>query len=609
MKKNLPNRQRGAALIIVVFFFITISLAIIQSATTGAISELRTYRSLATSKFAYVAAEAGIEDVFYRIINDKNVPASETITLNGATSTVTVVLVSDTEKDIYATGNTDSQYRKLYMKTTKNKSVPLSNGAQIGEGGSTMKQGAKIDGLDLAKGDVYSDGQIKGVNGQEPTITGNAISSSGIVEDQIASSTACTNDGIVGKTNPNIDFAQSFQLSATSSSAQLKKVSLYIKRDGNATGANIRITADSAGHPATTALATQALPYALAASTYGWVSVSFASPATLDPGVTYWIVLDSTQDNSKYWYWCRSNTDTYATGTPVYKQDWTSALAWNAVSGDLAFKTTFGAGISQIIDMKVTGIAKADTITTSQVTGDAYYQTISGSTVAGTAYPGSPTPPYVALPLSSSTINQWKTDAASGGITTGNCGTGGVEGCNTFPLQLGARRINGNLSIAGGEVLTVNGTIYVTGDIEIGAGGGVGTVKCAFAFLGNSCVIIADGFIRMRGGSILDGSGAAGSFLMMLSTKKGCLGSGGTGCTTNDSAIALENSVDGALFYTTDSLIDISNNAILTAVVGYMLQMQNGTTINYDASLVNLSFAPSATTTTGAWNVTRWNEF
>jgi hypothetical protein len=288
----------------------------------------------------------------------------------------------------------------------------------------------------------------------------------------------------------------------------------------------------------------------------------------------------------------------------VYKQDWASALAWNAVSGDLAFKTTFGAGISQIIDMKVTGIAKADTITTSKITGDAYYQTISGSTVTGTSYPGSPTPPYVALPLSSSTINQWKTDAASGGTITGNCGDAGVAGCNTFPLEIGPQKIVGDLSVDG--TITVNGTLYVTGNISFS---GAETIKCAVAFLGNSCVIIADGTIDVDNGSILDGSGSPGSFLMMLSTKKGCLGSGGSGCTTNDSAIAVKNNVDGALFYTTDSLIDISNNAILTAVVGYMLQMQNGTTINYDASLVNLSFAPSATTTTGAWNVTRWNEF
>jgi len=159
------KKTRGAALIIVVFFFVAISVAILQSATTGAISELRTYRTLATSKFAYVAAESGIEDVFYRTITDKQIPASETILLNNATSTVTVVPISATEEDIYSTGNTDSEYRKLYMKTTKNRNVAFPYGAQIGEGGITMGNNAIIDGTGLSKGDIYSDGQIVGANG------------------------------------------------------------------------------------------------------------------------------------------------------------------------------------------------------------------------------------------------------------------------------------------------------------------------------------------------------------------------------------------------------------------------------------------------------------
>jgi len=103
------------------------------------------------------------------------------------------------------------------------------------------------------------------------------------VADQIASSTTCNTDEIVGNSNPNIDYAQSFQISGTSS-AELSKISLYVKRIGNATGANIRITADAGGYPATTALATEALSYALVSTSYGWVDVSFTNPATLDPG-------------------------------------------------------------------------------------------------------------------------------------------------------------------------------------------------------------------------------------------------------------------------------------------------------------------------------------
>jgi hypothetical protein len=607
MKKLTKNREGGAALMIVVFFFVSISVAIVQSATIGAISELRTYRMLATSKAAYVAAEAGIEDVLFRIIRDMQIPATTEIVLNNATSTVTVNTISATEKEVYATGQTDSTYRKLYMKITKNINANLPYGAQVAGGGITLKNGAILGGIGLPNSDIYSNGQIVGAPNVQ--VYGNAISSSGFIPEGIASSTSCTDDELVGKTNPNIDFAQSFQISTTSS-VSLTKVSLYIQRQSSPTGANIRITADASGQPATVALASAVLDNSMVATSYGWVDITFTSPPTLDPATTYWIVLDATQDNSKYWKWCRSAASVYTGGSPSYKLDWSTAGAWTAVAGDLNFKITLGSGESKIDQVQVFGTStKADAVTNSTINGDAYYQTITGSTVTGASYPGSPTPPVVPLPFTPANIAQWKADAASGGVTTGNCGTGGVAGCNTFPLQLGARQVNGNLDVAGGETLTVNGTLYVTGNIDIGAGGGAGTVECSWAFLGNSCIIIADGFIRVRGGSTLLGSGSPGSFLMMLSTKTGCLGSGGTGCTTNDSAIALENSVSGALFYTTDSMIDISNLAKVTAVIGYQLQLQNGTKIIYDPLIADILFSPSATSSTGAWNINRWNEF
>jgi hypothetical protein len=606
---HLPkNKKRGAALLIVIFFFISVSLAIIQSATIGAVSELRTYHTLAMSKFAYVAAEAGIEDVFYRIIYEKQIPSSAIITLNGATSTVTVQTVSDTQKDIYATGVANSsQTRKLYLSARKATSVQFPNGAQVGEGGIILRQNATIDGAGLANGDVYSDGQIVGATGV--TISGNAISSSGMVADQTASSTLCESDEVVGNNNPNIDFAQSFQIS-TSSTVELSKISLYIKRDGNATGANIRITADAGGQPATTALASQSLHYSLAATSYGWVDVSFATPATLSPSTTYWLVFDSTQDNSKFWYWCRSNASTYASGAPWYKQNWSTAGAWTSVSGDMTFKITFGGGISKIDSVAVSGIAKADAITGSTVTGDAYYQSISGSSVTGTSYPGSPTPPYASLPISTTTIAQWKADALSGGTINGDCGIGGLPECNTLPMSIGPKKIVGNFDVDGGndetKILTINGTLHITGNLIIQ---NKGKIKCAFEYLGNSCIIIVDGYVRVRNNAVLSGSGSGTSFLLVLSTKEGCLGSGGSGCSTNDSAIAIENGVDGALFYTTESLIDISNTATVTAIVGYMIQLQNGSTVLYNAAVANLTFTATATSTTGAWNASRWNEF
>ncbi len=96
---------------------------------------------------------------------------------------------------------------------------------------------------------------------------------------------------------------------------------------------------------------------------------------------------------------------------------------------------------------------------------------------------------------------------------------------------------------------------------------------------------------------------------MLLTTKKDCNGSGGSGCTTNDSALAIENSVDGAIFYATDSMVDISNGATISEVVAYKLQMWPGTHVTYEESLASTSFVPEATLVTGQWNAKRWNEF
>lgn len=593
---------RGASVVIVVFFFISISLAIIQSATTGAVSGLRTYRTLATSKFAYVAAEAGIEDIFYRAISGKNIPASETINLNGGTSTVVVSTNSTTRKEVYSYGQTATQVRKAYLDISNNKIVTFPYGAQVGEGGITMNNNATIDGSGLAHGDIYSDGQIIGAPGV--TVTGNAISSSGMFGDPTASSTACLTDETVGRTNPNIDYAQSFVISATSS-ISLSKVSLYLKRNSNPTGANLRIVADVSGHPGTTALATQALSYSSVNTTYGWIDVIFTAPPTLSPSTTYWIVLDATQNNAKYWIWCRGNSDTYSGGSPLLKADWSTAGAWTAVSGDLTFKLTLGGGVSKIQDVTVSGTVKADTINNVNVGGDAYYQIISGSSVTGTSYPGSPTPPYIHMPISTSTLSEWEGDATGGGTITGNCGPSGVAGCNTFPLSLGPKKIVGNLTVDNGAVLTVTGTLYVTGNVIVSNNG---TIRCDAAYLSKSCVVIADGYIDVNNNGIILGSGFSGSYAMLLSTISGCLGSSGTGCAPGLSGISVSNNVSGAIFYTTQSLIDIANGATVTAVVGYKLSLSNNGTIHYDPLVSTVTFAPSATGGTGGWNVSNWNE-
>lgn len=617
MQQIKKDKARGAALIITIFFFVMISVAIIQSATIGVISELKTYRSLVTSKYSYIAAEVGIEDLYYRTITNKQLPASnsETFVLNNAVSTATINPISSSEKEFYSTGDASSRIRKLYMKTSKTSSPIFFYAAQVGRGGIVMTNSSSIVATDLGEGNVYSNGAILGSN--SAFITGSATVASGITPDITASSTACSSEVSVGQKNGIPMYAQSFFMSTTSPDT-LAKVSLLIRRTGAPTGTTVKIATDNAGQPSTTALTSETLDYNLVGTTASLVDVLFTAPPTLQPNTKYWIVLNAAgNSNTKYWHWCvgggTGEEGDYPSGGAKSSATVWPSNTWSSVTpsgADMGFKIYFGGGQSLISNVPISGTAKADTITGSNVTGDGYYQTINGGTVInGTAYPGSPTPPELAMPISDAVIASWQAEAAAGGTITGNCGSGGVAGCNTFPLTLGPKKIVGDLTVTNSVVLTISGTVYVTGNITISNSA---KVVCAVSYLANSCKLIADGSITISNSSVLQGSGSAGSYILILSTISNCLVSGTqhAGCASNDSGINLSNSANGALFYATNSAIYISNSVHVNAVVGYKLVLGNSVVVAYDSLVRNLTLASDGGTGAGAaWNVNRWNEF
>src|SRR3989339_653449 len=370
------SKTRGAALILTIFLFVMISLAIIQSATIGVISELKTYRSLVTSKYSYIAAEVGIEDLYYRTITSKQLPVSnsETFILNNASSTVTVNAISSSEKEFYSNGDASSRVRKIYMRTSKTATPIFYYAAQVGRGGIVMNNNADIISTALGEGNVYSNGAIIGTSGT--TITGSATVASGISADTVASSTVCTTEKIVGQTGGARMYAQSFFMSTTSPDT-LAKVSLLMSRTGSPAAATVYITTDNAGKPSTTALASQSLTNTMVTSVSptipSMVNVIFTSPPTLSPTTKYWIVLSSPSHSSKYYRWC-ANGGSSAPGDYGIGDARTSTTAWTTSpvptwtsvtpsGADMGFKIYLGGGESLINGVDVSETAKADTIT------------------------------------------------------------------------------------------------------------------------------------------------------------------------------------------------------------------------------------------------------
>lgn len=613
--RQFSNLQRGQAALTAVIFFLVAATTIGIGFTSFAFEETATARKQLRAKQSYFLAEAGMEDAVYRIKKNKQISAQETMTIDANTVTTNISDISG-GKEIIANGNFTNNVRRVKINlATDTTGIEFFYGAQVGEGGLEMGQNSRIEGAGGTVGNVYSNGSVTGAN--DAKITGDLTVATGIAEDVQARSTVCNQDNIVGETNPVIDHAQSFQ---PSDSKPLAKISLYIKKVGNPSSRDVFITADNSGSPAQTSLAQGTLSSSLVGTAYSWVDITFPTPANLTQGTTYWIVLDSNQDNNKHWIWCGDSNQGYGNGVGKYSQSWT-ANPWTSITGDLNFKTYLGSGVSSIDSVVVLGTARANAITNSNICGDAYYQTIDASSLnflnsptsqtcdipltPGTAFPSEPDPPLLAMPISDGNITDWKNDAGCGAQpAVSPCLYTGDYSLSTN-ASLGPTTITGNLLMtATNKTLTVTGTIYVQGDINIDNGS---RIVCAASYGANSCLVLTDGWIHIKNNGIFQGSGSAGSYIMFLST----LPCDGTSVAPpcddahHNGAIDLHNGAAGAIFYTSEGMINLHNGVNVTEVTAYKLRLDNTAVITYEQGLVNAEFSSGPS---GGWDITTWRE-
>lgn len=422
----------------------------------------------------------------------------------------------------------------------------------------------------------------------------------------------CVDDPCTGPTQ-RADVGQSFRL-ATSTNAKLRRVSLYLKKVGSPPDIPIRIMPDEGGRPDNSSgntITSGTLSAASVTGTYGWIDVSFTTNPTLNTGTTYWIMADTTIDNNNYWVWGEDNTDAYAGGTAKHTPDWTTGGTWTNVNGDLDFRVWVGGSDTSITGVTVNGDAHAHSITTSNVCGDAYYQSIDASSLNflntpttptcptplsnGTAHPGSADPSLLSMPISQSNIDQWKTDAAAGGTITGNYTV-------SNDVSLGPKKITGNLVVtANNKTLTVTGTLWVQGTIDISNGS---AIRCDASYGINSCVVISDGWIHVANNGTFSGSGDPASFIMLLSTLA-CTGVPGVGCGHHDGAIDVHNQATAVIFYAQNGMVNLHNGVNVTEVTAYKLNIDNTATVTYNQGLVNAQFLSGPSS---GWSISSWKE-
>lgn len=568
------KNQKGSAMLIAVFFFMFISLAIVLTIVSPAARDLRVASTRYNSQQSYFLAESGVEDAYYRIKNSRQISTTENLVLGSSATTTTIADINSSQKTIAAMGDTGSYQRNVTMSISTGVGVSFSYGVQVGKGGFTMSNGSRI------VGSIYSNGSITGSG----SISGSATSanSASLTSDQSNGTGTPTYDITFGNANATQDFAQSFQVSTTE---VVNKVQLYVKKVGSPSNLTVRIVTNSSGSPTTVNKTSGTLSASLVSTSYGWVDVPFSTTPQLDAGTTYWIVIDAATSAANY-YKIGANNDGYANGSSKIGQ-YSGTWGLNSnYTADAYFNLYIGG---------VMGLISGVTIGTG-TSGNAYAHTVNSSTIRGTNYCQTGTsnnkacnttladPVEVAMPISDQNILDWKDIAAGGGTTTGN------YNLNSSSATLGPKKITGNLTVSNNATLTVSGTIWVQGNLDVSNNA---TVRLATGYGASEGVIIVDGTVSLGNNADFAGSGTSGSYIMVLSTS------------SSTSAITVGNNAGAVILYAQNGTVNISNNAGAKSVTGYMINLGNNSTITYDSGLTNANFSSGPS---GSYNISSWQE-
>lgn len=586
--------KQGQAVILATIFFTVLSSLIGVGFAVPAVRQLHSAREAVQSKQGYYLAEAGIEDVVYRLKQGMTVDTSENLTLNGEQVT-TVTSNSAGGKTVEAEGNWNEYIRNLRVDMVAGTGISFSYGVQAGQGGFSLDNNAGV------YGNVYSNGNITGSNNTFIHGTAVAANSAALTTDQSNTSpTPPTSSVVFRNASATQDFAQSFSTSTTS---PINKVDFYIKKNGSPSSATVRIVNDSGGSPGSIQYTTSTLTNSQVTTSYGWVTVTFAPNIVLNEGTTYWIVIDNSSNSSSSYYTIGANTS-YTGGTGKVGQ---FGGTWNNTSPtglDGYFRLYLGGLTSTISNITVgtggVGDAYAHTVNSAIVHGNLYCQTGSSNknesnqNISCNTSLSDPSPQ--AFPISEANIDQWKSDAEAGGVVSGNYAPTGASS------SLGPKKITGNLVLPGNHTLNITGTIWVQGNIIAPNNN---TFRLSSGYGTASGVVIADGYISLDNNINFYGSGQSGSYVLMLSTSA-CPLAGS--CDSKD-AIELGNNVgsvsDQVVVYAQNGTIDFTNNAEVKEATGYQIHLSNNVYINYESGLINSNFTSGPG---GAWNITDWRE-
>lgn len=588
------NTQKGQVIIINTLLFFALSTAIIFAITSPVISSFHITKSFSKSKEAFLLANSAASEALYKLNTGKTLSSAETLTLSQGEAIITVADTMD-GKTVSIDSNVDSYQRNYQLNVSTGAGISFNYGLQVGQGGFDLNGGSS--GI---VGNVYSNGDIVGSGGAY--ITGSAVAAS------ISSPTiTVSNTGIV---NPlyQIDFggssnatpqdtAQSFTVGTTT---EVVSVRVLIKKT-NSPSSNItmRIVQNNSGTPSKTELASATIIASTVTSTFNYITIPLSSAISLTPGTTYWLVFDTADFGGPY-YSLGANNNVFAGGeSQTSIEGWKSSknVTWNATSPstlDVYFDIYVGGNTGIIDGISVgsdgVGDAWSHEVKNSSVAGNLYCQV--GSSNGGKECDTSRTDPVQqSWPISEGNIVDWKAEAALGGATSSVSISSGSQ-------AIGPIQINGDLNVTSGSTLNLNGTVYVTGNINVSSNG---TVKVNPALSSKGVVLITDGRINSNGGGKFEGSGVAGSYILLVTTST-C--PSGAGCSGNN-AVDIDGGAGAVIINAQNGTIGFGGGAQAKQATANKIVLSGNATITYDTGLVNPNFTSGPS---GAWNVSSWKE-
>lgn len=160
LKQTLISNQAshfnsGQAMMVAVILFMVVSMTMILGIAGPVLRQRAIVSNLALSRQSYFLAEAGIEDVVYRLKTGKNVSSTEVLSLGGNSATITTTDTLD-GKEVTSVGDVNSAVRKVKTDLILGTGVSFNYGIQAGMGGFILKNSSSITG------NVFSGGSVTG---------------------------------------------------------------------------------------------------------------------------------------------------------------------------------------------------------------------------------------------------------------------------------------------------------------------------------------------------------------------------------------------------------------------------------------------------------------